>query len=221
MSTAQAEPPPFLVPGMPFTAAELRAMERSGLVVHVVGDLYAPADRYPRAPDGRPTGREAGAGADAGVRWRAAAVRRLAGPVLAGPWAAMGLTAAWVHAGGEAPGVLEASVTRYHRRPLHPGAVTLRLEQSALALGRPAPGPGAEADVVVLHGLCCTTVPRTVEDLLRTGTGPAALRAAARLVPRCDPQRLRDRFEARRRRAGMADARRALEVLLDRPGRPG
>ena len=34
---------------------------------------------------------------------RAAAVLRLAEPVLSGPWAAIGMTAAWVHGGGEAP----------------------------------------------------------------------------------------------------------------------
>jgi hypothetical protein len=204
----QSSAEPFLVPGLPFSAPELRGMELSGLVVHVMGDLYLPAEGNP--PE-RPVGE--------GARVRAAAVLRLAEPVLSGPWVAIGMTAAWVHAGGEAPGVLEASVDRYHRRPLFPGAVGLRLEQSGLA---PAPeGSGARhrADVVPVHGLWCTTIDRTVEDLLRNGpTGPERA-AAALLLPRCDPVRLRERFEVRRRRPGMAAGRAALEGLL-RDGRP-
>lgn len=202
----------FLVPGLPFSAAELRGMELSGLLVHVMGDLYLPADAGP-----------AGHGGGDGVRTRAAAVLRLAEPVLTGAWVAIGGTAAWVHAGGEAPGVLEASVDRYHRRPLHPGAVGLRLEQSGLA---PAPECGDaahRAEVTPVHGLWCTTVERTVEDLLRAGpTGPERA-VAALLLPRCDPVRLRERFRARRGRPGMSAARAALRDLLgrDRTGASG
>ncbi|MCY1159317.1 MAG: hypothetical protein MOP51_2342 [Citricoccus sp.] len=193
----------FLVPGLPYSAAELRGMELSGLLVHVMGDLYLPADAGPAA-------RTAGDG----VRMRAAAVLRLAEPVLAGPWAAIGMTAAWVHAGGEAPGVLEASVGRYHRRPLHPVAVGLRLEQSGLAPAPEGVDDPHRADVMPVHGLWCTTIERTVEDLLRTGpTGPERA-AAALLLRRCDPARLRERFQARRRRPGMTAARAALRELL-------
>jgi hypothetical protein len=198
---------PFLVPGLPFSAHELRGMELSGLLVHVMGDLYLPAE-----------GIEASRTAGDGARTRAAAVLRLAEPVLAGPWVAIGLTAAWVHVGGEAPGVLEASVDRYHRRPLYPGAVGLRLEQSGLA---PAPEGGEfryRADVVSVHGLWCTTIDRTLEDLLRHGpTGPER-DAAALLLARCEPVRLRERFEDRRRRPGMAAARAALGELLGDEG---
>ncbi|MDI3331132.1 MAG: hypothetical protein QJR09_10435 [Micrococcus sp.] len=193
----------FLVPGLPFSAPELRGMELSGLLVHVMGDLYLPAGSNPPARD--PGGAS---------RMRAAAVLRLAEPVLSGPWVAIGLTAAWVHAGGAAPGVLEASVDRYHRRPLYPGAVGLRLEQSGLA----PPPRGGEAgdgrDVVPVHGLWCTAVDRTVEDLLRHGPTRPELTAAELLLARCDPGRLRERFEARRRRPGMAAARAALMDLL-------
>lgn len=191
---ARPDPDPFLVPGLPFSAAELRGMELSGLLIHVMGDLYRPADPGPSARD-----------AAGESRVRAAAVRRLAEPVLSGPWTAIGMTAAWVHVGGPPPTVLEASVDRYHRRPLHPGAVGLRLEQSGL-------GPGDE--VVSVHGLWCTTLERTVEHLLRHGpTGPERA-AAALLLPHCEPGRLRERFQARRTRPGMTAAREALAELL-------
>jgi hypothetical protein len=206
-SAQQASREQFLVPGLPFSAAELRGMELSGLLVHVMGDLYLPAD--PPVDGDRPA-RAAGHG----TRMRAAAVLRLAEPVLSGPWAAIGMTAAWVHGGGEAPGVLEASVDRYHRRPLYPGAVGLRLEQSGLASAPEGGGASHRADIVPVHGLWCTTIDRTVEDLLRNGpTGPQRT-AASLLLDRCDPVRLRERFEARRRRPGMAAARTALRELL-------
>lgn len=197
------------MPGLPFSGPELRGMELSGLVVHVIGDLYRPAAPDPVVP--LPA---------SGPRWRAAAVRRLAEPLLPGPWVAIGRTAAWVHAGGPAPDVLEASVSRYHRRPLVPGALPLRLEQSGLA---PAPHGGDEAgdgagDVVHIHGLWCSSVDRTIEDLLRAGPrGPE--RAVARsLLPLSVPDRLRGRFLARRRRPGMVAARSALHELLEAPG---
>lgn len=204
------------MPGLPFSGPELRGMELSGLVVHVMGDLYRPAAPDPAGP--LPAG---------GAHWRAAAVRRLAEPLVPGPWVAIRRTAAWVHAGGPAPGVLEASVNRYHRRPLVPGALPLRLEQSGLA---PAPHGGDEAreeardrapDVIEVHGLWCTGVDRTIEDLLRAGpTGPE--RAVARsLLPLSAPDRLRDRFQARRRRPGMAAARSALDELLEAHHRHG
>jgi hypothetical protein len=212
-SAEQASREQFLVPGLPFSAAELRGMELSGLLVHVMGDLYRPADRP--ADGGRP---ECTDGNGNGTRTRAAAVLRLAEPVLFGPWTAIGMTAGWVHAGGEPPGVLEASVDRYHRRPLYPGAVGLRLEQSGLA---PVPEGGDarhRADVVRVHGLWCTTIDRTVEDLLRNGPTAPERAAAALLLDRCDPVRLRERFEARRRRSGMAAARIALRELLGQEG---
>lgn len=203
-------PEPFLVPGLPFSAPELRGMELSGLLVHVMGDLYLPADQDAPAHPVRD-----------GARIRAAAVRRLAGPVLPGPWVAIGRTAAWVHVGGEAPDVLEASVDRYHRRPLYPGAVGLRLEQSGLAPAPDGRGHPDGADVVSVHGLWCTSIERTVEDLLRNGpTGPERT-AAAVLLARCDPVRLRRRFEARRRRPGMAAGRGALTELLRDAGSAG
>ncbi|HEY4615227.1 MAG TPA: hypothetical protein VIG75_07190, partial [Citricoccus sp.] len=183
-----------------------RGMELSGLVVHVMGDLYRPA-----APD------PAATLAASGPRWRAAAVRRLAEPLIPGPWVAIGRTVAWVHAGGPAPGVLEASVGRYHRRPLVPGPLPLRLEQSGLA---PAPRGGDEAggatgDVVEVHGLWCTSVDRTIEDLLRAGPAGPERAVARSLVPLSAPGRLRDRFQSRRRRPGMAAARSALHDLLE------
>lgn len=186
----------FLVPGLPYAGPELRAMELSGLVVHVIGDLYVEADQG-----------ESGAAAR---RLRAAAVHRLAAPVITGRWAAMGLTAAWAFTGGSAPAVLEASVERFHRIPLQPLSVALRLEQSDVA--------GQPADVVDLHGLPCTSVDRTIEDLLRRTGDPrlaaAAMAAATRLLPLTDTVALRDRFEFRRKRPGMAPARRALGRLL-------
>jgi len=199
----QSSQEPFLVPGLPFSAPELRGMELSGLLVHVMGDLYLPAD-----------GNRAARTVMDGAGMRAAAVLRIAEPVLSGPWVAIGLTAAWVHAGGEAPGVLEASVDRYHRRPLYPGAVGLRLEQSGLAPVPEDSGVRQRADVISVHGLWCTTIDRTVEDLLRNGATGSERAAAALLLPRCDPVRLRRRFEARRSRPGMAAARRALDKLL-------
>lgn len=189
-------PMDFLVPGLPYAGPELHAMARSGLVVHVIGDLYVEADQ--------------GQSGAAGLRLRAAAVHRLAAPVLAGRWAARGLTAAWVFTGGPAPAMLEASVERFHRIPLQPLSVTLRLEQSDAA--------GQPADIVHLHGVPCTSVERTVEDLLRrpgdTSRAAAAMTAVRQLLPLTDPVSLRDRFESRRKRPGMAAARRALEGLL-------
>lgn len=186
------------MPGLPYSAPELRGMEFSGLVVHVIGDLYLPADHL-----------SAGQGTDA-ARVRAAAVHRLASPVLSGRWAAMGLTAAWVLAGGPAPATLEAAVDRYHRIPLQPLSVRLALEQTNLMK--------RSADLIRVQDVPCTSLARTVEDLLRRAEDPAraapALVAAARLLPLVPPTPLRERFERNRRRPGMAGARRALETLL-------
>ncbi|MGM7667443.1 hypothetical protein [Microbacterium sp. A93] len=183
----------FLVPGLPYSAPELRGMEIAGLVDHVIGDLYLPADH----------------GTDP-ARLRAAAVHRLAAPVLTGRWTIMGLTAAWILAGGPAPPVLEAAVDRYHRMPLRPLSVRLSLEQTDVV--------DVPDDVIRLGGLPCTGPARTVEDLLRRAEDPAraapALAAAARLLPLTPAAHLRDRFERNRRRPGMAGARRALERLL-------
>jgi hypothetical protein len=188
--------PEFLVPGLPYTGPELRAMEISGMVDHVIGDLYLPAGGGSRAQ-----------------RVRAAAVRRLAAPLLGGPWTATGLTAAWIHDGGPAPGVLEASVERFHRIPLRPLSVGLRLEQSDAA--RHA------GDVVEIWGTSCTSVDRTIEDLLRRAgdpvLAPPAVAAARRLLAGAEVPALRARFEARRRRPGMAAARRALDRLAGGP----
>lgn len=183
----------FLVPGLPYSGPELRGMEMSGLVEHVMGDLYLPADH--------------GSGA---ARVRAAAARRLTAPVLTGRWAVMGVTAAWVLTGGPAPEVLEAAVDRYHRIPLQPLSVRLSLEQTDVV--------GQSAEVIDHWGLPCTSAARTVEDLLRRAEDPAraaaALTAATRLLPLTSATQLRDRFERHRRRPGMAGARRALETLL-------
>ncbi|XKH53980.1 hypothetical protein LG284_02845 [Citricoccus nitrophenolicus] len=194
-------PVEFLVPGLPYAGPELRGMELSGLVVHVIGDLYVEADQV---SSGAAAPRMGAAG------MRAAAVLRLAAPVISGRWAAMGLTAAWALSGGPPPAVLEASVERFHRIPLQPLSVGLRLEQSDAA--------GQPADVVDIFGLPCTSVERTIEDLLRRAgdsrRAAAAMTAATRLLPLTDASALRDRFESRRKRPGMASARRALERLL-------
>lgn len=200
-SSPTETPVEFLVPGLPYSGPELRGMELSGLVDHVIGDLYLPADQRPE-----PT------------RVRAAAAHRLAVPVLTGRWAVMGVTAAWVLAGGPAPLALEAAVDRYHRIPLQPLSVRLALEQTDVVED--------PADVIHLWGLPCTSAARTVEDLLRRAEDPAraadALTAAARLLPMTPAEHLRQRFEHHRRRPGMAGARRALETLLARePGAAG
>ncbi|MFC7402235.1 hypothetical protein [Citricoccus sp. GCM10030269] len=188
------EQPPvdFLVPGLPFSGPELRGMELSGLLVHVVGDLYLPANH----------GLE-------DTRVRAASVLRLTAPVITGSWASTGLTAAWIHAGGGSPGVLEASVEHFQRIPSQPLSVRLHWEQSDVARD--------SADVVNVFGLRCTTVDRTIEDVLRRAgprSGPPAMAAAARLLTRTDSARLRRRFEDHRRKPGMVQARRRLETLL-------
>ena len=188
----------FLVPGLPYSAPELRGMETAGLVVHVIGDLHLAADQLSAEPETDP------------ARVRAAAVHRLAAPVLTGRWAVMGLTAAWILAGGPAPSVLEATINHYHRIPLQPLSVRLRLEQTDVV--------EEPSDVIRLWGLPCTGLARTVEDLLRRAEDPVragpALTAAARLLPLTPAGHLRDRFERNRRRPGMAGARRALERLL-------
>lgn len=187
--------PEFLVVGVPFTAVELRSMVLSGVVVHLVGDLYLPA----RTKVTRSV--------------RALAILRLGQPTLAGAWTARGLTAAWVHVGGLPPSALHATVSHYHRRPAQPMALPLDLEEGDTA----APTGGeslAEVDVLMLSGLRCTGLERTVEDLLRHGPTPAEFAAASRLLARCEHDRVRDRFERRRRRPGMAPARRSLAQLL-------
>ncbi|NUL44946.1 hypothetical protein F7P69_07020 [Cellulosimicrobium funkei] len=210
MANAGLAPMEFLVPGLPYAGPELRGMELSGLIVHVIGDLYVEAD--PLGSGATAPMRATGVRA-AGVRMaevRAAAVVRLAAPVIAGRWAAMGLTAAWVFTGGQPPTVLEASVERFHRIPLQPLSVGLRFEQSDAA--------DQPSEIVDVFGLSCTSVERTLEDLLRsagdTRRAEAAMAAAARLLPLADPVGLRSRFESRRKRPGMAAARRALERLL-------
>src|SRR5699024_7953469 len=155
-------------------------------------------------------GRVAASPETGAVRVRAAAVRRLAAPVLTGRWAAMGLSAAWVHAGGPAPAALEVTVEHLQRVPLQPLSVGWNPEQTD-AVRTPE-------DVMDLQGLPCPTPERTVEDLLRRvqdeQRAPAALSAAGRLVPLLPDGPLRERFEKNRRRPGMATARRALAELL-------
>ncbi len=188
-----------LLPGCPFTAAELSAMDQAGLVRPLLGGLYRP-----RA-------------SPVTSRLRALAVREIAAPVLAGHWCAVGRTAAWVQVGGPPPPRLEAGVSHYHRPPSHALAIPLVLRELDVASSAGSE-PDPHEDVLEVHGLRCTTVERTLEDLLRLPEPQSGdlghHHAVERLISLCAPDTLRARFHRRRRLPGMLRARSRLETLL-------
>ena len=195
----------LMIAGSPFTAAELLAMESAGLVRPLLGGLYR-ASAQPLT-----------------LELRAEAVLTILGPVLAGRWCAIGRTASWVLLGGVAPPQLEAAVSHFHRRPSHAVAMPLSLRQLDVAAAE-GHEPDAAQDVVQLHGLRCTTVERTLEDLLRE-TATSALdvdhhHTVQSLAALCTPRSLRERFERRRRLPGMLLARERLEAVLPPPVSP-
>lgn len=181
--------------GAEFADAELQTLVSAGALHHLLGRVYAPADR-PVDP-----------------RMRAEAVWLVAGPLLTAGWTAMGLTAAWLHAGGPLPRTLHVAVAHYHRPPPardHGPGWTFTQADVAAVGGAPAP---AEEDVVLIGPVRVTTVGRTVEDLL-LADGAQEGRAAARLIARFGAEGLAERLAPPRRRPGIVRARRRLAELL-------
>lgn len=186
----------LMVPGLPFSSAELQAMVHAGLVRPLLGGLCRAAD-HPSTD-----------------RLRAQAVALLAAPVLAGQWCAVGGTAAWIHLGGPGPDRLEVAVSHYHRRPLRALALPLVLRQLDVAATAFDPSP-VQADVTLVGGLRCTTIPRTLEDLLRQEPITTARPVLVALARRCEAAQLWERLQRRRRLPGMAQARDRLRELLE------
>lgn len=188
-------PPEVWSAGDRFADAELQALVSAGALHHLLGTVYAPADRPVDPP------------------LRARAVWLLAGPFLTAGWTAMGLTAAWIHAGGPLPRALHVAVAHYHRPPptsdRGPGWSFTQSDVGAVG-GAPAP---AEQDVTRYGPVRVTTVARTVEDLLLL-PGPVPRQAAARLIARFGADGLTERLAAPRRRPGIVQARRSLAELL-------
>ena len=89
----------LVLAGDPFTEPELQALGARGAVRPLLPGVWA----RPDAAD------------DPAVR--AAALWTLGGPLLAAGWTAIGPSAAWILAGGAAPGRLHAAVPHFHRRP--------------------------------------------------------------------------------------------------------
>lgn len=181
--------------GAEFADAELQALVSAGALHHLVGRVYTPADRP----------------VDAGAR--AQALWLVAGPLLTAGWTAIGLTAAWVHAGGPLPRTLHIAVAHYHRPPpVRDHGPGWTFTQSDVAAVGDAPAP-AEADVMRIGRVRVTGVGRTVEDLL-LAEGVQEGRAAARLIARFGAHGLAERLAPPRRRPGIVRARRRLAELL-------
>jgi len=181
--------------GPEFADAELQALVSAGALHHLIGRVYTPADRPVDA------------------RARAEALWLVAGPLLTAGWTAMGLTAAWVHAGGPLPRTLHIAVAHYHRPPPArdhgPGWTFTQADVAAVG---DAPAT-AEEDVARIGPVRVTGVGRTVEDLL-LADGAQEGRAAARLIARFGADGLAERLAPPRRRPGIVRARRRLAELL-------
>lgn len=196
-TAGQARPraPEVWAAGAEFADAELQSLVSAGALHHLLGRVYAPADR-PVDP-----------------ALRAQAVWLVAGPVLTAGWTAMGLTAAWLHAGGPLPRMLHIAVAHYHRPPPArdhgPGWAFTQADVAAVG---EAAAP-AEQDVVRIGPVRVTTVGRTVEDLLLAEDAQKG-RAAARLIARFGSDGLAERLAPPRRRPGIVRARRRLAELL-------
>ncbi|MDY6055484.1 hypothetical protein [Micrococcus sp.] len=184
----------LLTAGEHFTDGELAALASRGTLVALTPGVYATAEAATR-PEAR-----------------AVAVWTVAAPVLAPGWTALGPTAAWIHAGGAAPGRLHAAVAHFHRLPAGGAAQRWRLVETDVAASAHGPA-AAEQDVVRIGPARVTSVPRTVEDLLLTGRGDDAARAAV-LIARHGAADLPERLDRRRRRRGAVEARRRLAQIL-------
>ena len=103
----------LVLAGDPFTEPELQALGARGAVRPLLPGVWA----RPDAAD------------DPAVR--AAALWTLGGPLLAAGWTAIGPSAAWILAGGAAPGRLHAAVPHFHRRPAGGGLLPWTLTDLA------------------------------------------------------------------------------------------
>ena len=191
----------LVLAGDPFTEPELQALGARGAVRPLLPGVWA----RPDAAD------------DPAVR--AAALWTLGGPLLAGGWTAIGPSAAWILAGGAAPGRLHAAVPHFHRRPAGGGLLPWTLTESDVAAGATGVAP-AEQDVLRFGPVRVTTPARTVEDLLLSADPDAARRAAA-VIGVHGAAGLRERLARRTRRAGVVAARRRLGALLAALNVPG
>lgn len=88
--------------------------------------------------------------------------------LIEGHWTATMLTAAWIHLGGQAPEMFEASTATYQRARLGSRIIPTAfrhidyLERADVA----------DEDLLVIGGIVVTSIELTIKDLLRTGRTP-------------------------------------------------
>ncbi len=182
------------VPHDPFSPNELSAMAYHGVLRAQFGPYYVDAD----VPDT--------------ATQRAKAVRMAAEHVITGDWTATLLTAAWIHAGGQAPEMLEAGTAEYQnshsRLGVHPAAL-----RHVDYLQRPEL---EDDDLLVIGGVVVTNVALTIEDLLRLGGTPRHQSRALELTQMIDLDTLTERFRTSAHLPGMEIAIYQLEGLLNK-----
>lgn len=181
------------VPYDPFSPAELSAMAYHGILRPQFGPYYVEADLPDHATQ------------------RAKAVRMTAEHLITGDWTATLLTAAWIHAGGQAPEMLEAGTADCQksrsRSGIHPAALRHidYLQRSELA----------DDDLLVIGGVVVTNIALTIEDLLRLGGTSRHQVRALELIQMIDLDTLMDRFQSNAHLPGMDTANHHLEGLLN------
>lgn len=184
------------VPDEPFSQSELSAMAYHGLLRPQFGPYYADTTT-PDTP-----------------AQRAKAVRLAGEQLVNGDWTATMLTAAWIHMGGQAPEMFEASTALYQGTrsgsKIIPTAFRHNdyLQRSDIV----------DKDLLVIGGIVVTSVELTLEDLLRSGRTNRHYNCAEELTALIDLADLRKRFYDKRHLHGMDQAIQQLDQLASQSG---
>ena len=180
------------VPYDPFSPSELSAMTYHGLLRPQFGPYYVDVTT-PDTP-----------------AQRAKAVRLAGERLVDGDWTATMLTAAWIHLGGQAPEMFEASTANYQgtrsRSKIIPTAFRNidYLQRSDIV----------DKDLLVIGGTVVTSPELTVEDLLRGGRTARHYDCAKELACLLDVSDLQQRFHHNRHFPGMDQAIQRLDQLV-------
>lgn len=192
-ATASAMPTEHLyLPNTPYSASELSAMAYHGLLRPQFGPYYVES--------GQP---------DTPVQ-RAKSVKLVGDHLVDDQWTATLLTAAWIHLGGPAPEFFEAA-TAAVSRPKQRGQLMPHVLRHTNYLER---NDVCDDDLLVVGGVIVTSVPATIEDLLRIGGTRRHQHKAQALLEFIDVDTLQRRFRQRADLAGMMAAQQLLEGIL-------
>ncbi|WP_022870701.1 hypothetical protein [Yaniella halotolerans] len=180
------------VPDDPFSPSELSAMAYHGLLRPQFGPYYVDATTPDTAAQ------------------RAKAVRYAGEQLIDRDWTATMLTAAWIHLGGLAPEMFEASTATYQKTRSRTKIIPTAFRH----IDYMQRSDIAEQDLLVIGGTIVTSLELTLEDLLRSGRTARHYKCAEELADLVDLDNLQQRFHHKRHLYGVEQARQRLEHLL-------